>query len=70
MAFRYIYLSLFLYNHSHSVKNYVELYFKPLFDKKPMPIVLEYPSKEDSQEFSEWDFMPLARELRDKDLNK
>ena len=68
MAFRYIYLSLFLCN--HSFKTYVKHFFKPLFDKKPMPIVLEYSSKEDTQEFEEWDFMPLARELRDKDLNK
>ena len=68
MAFRYIYLSLFLYNHSHSVKNYVELYFKPLFDRKPMPIVLECPSTENIEEYVEWDFVSLAQELRNKDL--
>ncbi len=62
-----MYLSLLLYNHSFS-KNYIKYYYKPLFDKKPKPILLEYPSKEDTQEYVEWDFLPLARELRDKDL--
>ena len=66
MAFRYIYLSLLLCDCSY--KTYIKHYFKPLFDKKPMPIILEYSSKEDTQEFEEWDFVPLARELREKDL--
>lgn len=60
-----MYLSLLLYNHSFS-KKYIKYYFKSLFDKKPKPILLEYLSKEDTQEYVEWEFLHLTRELRDK----
>ena len=65
MAFRYNYLSLLC---NCSFKTYIKHLFKPLFDKEPIPIILDYITEEDIKEYPEWDFVSIARELRVKDL--